>query len=184
MLVFLYMRTIAISDIHGCLHTFRYMLEFKLKLKPEDQLYLLGDFIDRGPDSKGVIDYILKLQAEGYQLHGLLGNHEEMLLTSFHDPIMRDVWERNGGMATLHSFGTMQAKGIDNQYIEFFRQLPLFIEAGDFLFVHAGLNFKKSDPLQDREGILWSRNWENRINYQWLDNRKIIYGHTPQKRET
>ena len=117
------MRKIAISDIHGCIRTFRYLLEEKIRLQPEDHLFLLGDFIDRGPNSKGVIDYILELQQSGYQLTCLLGNHEEMLLRSFTESLMRDVWESNGGMETMMSFGIRTAEEIPDLYMDFFTYL-------------------------------------------------------------
>ncbi len=177
------MRKIAISDIHACLKTFRYLLEEKVKLQPEDQLYLLGDYIDRGPDSKGVIDYILQLKEEGFQLHCLMGNHEELLLESMHDSGMREIWDRNGGMTTKRSFGVKAAHKIPEKYLDFFRQLKLYQQSDDYLFVHAGLDFTQADPLSDREGMLWSRNWEKDISYDWLGSRKIIYGHTPRAKE-
>ena len=74
------MRKIAISDIHGCLKTFKLMVEEQIVLSQKDELYLLGDFVDRGPNSKGVLDYIMSLQEAGYQLHCLRGNHEDMMV--------------------------------------------------------------------------------------------------------
>jgi len=71
------MRQIAISDIHGCARTFQALLD-KIQLSTNDQLYLLGDYIDRGPDSKGVIDTILGLINAGYRVQTLMGNHEKM----------------------------------------------------------------------------------------------------------
>ena len=76
----------AISDIHGCIATFKTLLD-KIKFSKEDELYLLGDYIDRGPDSKGVIDHIWYLQKSGYQVHCLRGNHENMLLQEVINPI-------------------------------------------------------------------------------------------------
>ena len=73
------MRRFAISDIHGCIKTFKTLVD-RIEFSKEDTLYLLGDYIDRGPDSKGVIDHIWKIQEEGYRVHCLRGNHEQMLL--------------------------------------------------------------------------------------------------------
>jgi serine/threonine protein phosphatase 1 len=176
------MRKIAISDIHGCIRTFRYLLEEKIRLQPEDHLFLLGDFIDRGPNSKGVIDYILELQQSGYQLTCLLGNHEEMLLRSFTESLMRDVWESNGGMETMMSFGVRTAEEIPDLYMDFFRELKLYHEEDNYIMVHAGLNLRDPNPFEDRETILWSRKWNQFMNYHWLDGRCILYGHTPHEK--
>lgn len=73
-------RTIAIADIHGCCRTFRRLLFDIVRLDKADTLYLLGDMIDRGPDSKGVIETILELHEEGYAIKPVRGNHEQMLL--------------------------------------------------------------------------------------------------------
>lgn len=177
------MRKIAISDIHGCLQTFQQLLEGEIALQPEDQLFLLGDYIDRGPDSKGVIDYIQQLQEEGYQLHCLRGNHEAMLMEAFTNRSMRNSWMRNGGVATLQSFGVQSLEEIPEPYLDFFSKLAYFKEVDDFLLVHAGLNFNRKNPLIDRESMLWARSWEQDINYPWLGNRVILYGHTPQKKQ-
>src|SRR5215218_1348691 len=94
----------AISDIHGCCKTFRYMVEEVLHLQASDQLFLLGDYIDRGPDSKGVIDFILELRAKGYRVETLMGNHEFMMLETWEDASYLPLWLRNGGDTTLASF--------------------------------------------------------------------------------
>ncbi len=73
-------RLFAIGDVHGCLHELKNLVEQKLKLRTDDKLVLLGDYIDRGPDSKGVIDYIMTLQKKGFDVVPLKGNHELMLL--------------------------------------------------------------------------------------------------------
>ena len=73
-------RIFAIGDIHGCSNTFKRLLLDKIKIRKSDIIYCLGDYIDRGIDSKGVIDFILELRAEGYTIYTLRGNHEQMML--------------------------------------------------------------------------------------------------------
>src|SRR5450759_5853294 len=97
----------AIADIHGCCKTFQALIE-KLQIKGSDHLYLLGDYIDRGLDSKGVLDTIMNL---GCKVVSLMGNHEDMWLRAsakMGDPVLCDaninVWMENGGQATLKSF--------------------------------------------------------------------------------
>ena len=72
------MNKFAISDIHGCAKNFKALLD-RISLSLGDELYLLGDYIDRGPDSKGVIDHVWQLQKTGHTVHCLCGNHEQRL---------------------------------------------------------------------------------------------------------
>ena len=96
------MRIIAISDIHGFNKTFHALLD-KVGLTKDDQLFILGDNIDRGPDSKGILDTIIKLQQDGYGIKCILGNHEEMMLKAHYNPSQSDLWLLNGGNTTLKS---------------------------------------------------------------------------------
>ncbi len=75
-------RKIVIGDIHGCNLTFNSLLFEHLNIYPEDEIFLFGDYIDRGPDSKGVINTILSLKENGYQISTLRGNHEQMMMES------------------------------------------------------------------------------------------------------
>ena len=170
----------AIGDIHGCSKTFNELLN-KIGLNDGDELYLLGDYIDRGPDSKGVIDTIFRLKESGYQVSCLRGNHEQMLLDALFigDNQDLDNWVNNGGKETLQSFDFKNAKIIPPQYVAFFEALPFYIETEDLILVHAGLNFKVKNPLKDLESMLWIRNWYSLIDTEWLNNRTIIHGHTP-----
>lgn len=174
------MRKIAISDIHGCNATFEALLQ-QVELTKEDQLFMLGDFIDRGPSSKQVFDTIFSLMNKGYQVQCLRGNHEEMLLWALEgDRYDLETFLRNGGDSTLTSFGVRHPSNIPSDYIEFIKQLPYWIEAESLIFVHAGLNFSsRSQPLEDTEQMLWIRSWYPKIDYQWLGNRYIVHGHTP-----
>lgn len=179
------MRKIAISDIHGCNRTFLALLE-KTGFSQGDELFLLGDYIDRGPDSKGVIDTILRLRAEGYSVRCIKGNHEEMLLKSWrlNDERSLSHWVRNGGDEALRSFGAARPSGIPPLYREFISKLPLYIEDGNHLLVHAGLNFTTpEDPLSLDYSMLWIRDWHTDVNYKWLGDRYIIHGHTPTRRK-
>ncbi|MBK7956987.1 MAG: serine/threonine protein phosphatase [Bacteroidetes bacterium] len=76
------LRTFIIGDIHGCCNTFQRLVLDEICIRKSDKIYCLGDYIDRGPYSKGVIDFILSLRKSGYHIHTLRGNHEQMLLNS------------------------------------------------------------------------------------------------------
>jgi serine/threonine protein phosphatase 1 len=168
------LRRIAISDIHGCLKTF-YALLLEIKFNKQDQLYLLGDYIDRGPDSKGVIDYIWQLQQAGYSIFCLRGNHEQMLI----DEINKTNNWYDGEPMTLNSFGVHKNEDIPTQYIQWMRQLGYFLEVDDYILVHAGLNFTLENPLEDFHEMLWIRYFQKDIRKEWLGKRIIIHGHTP-----
>jgi len=174
------MRKIAISDIHGCNATFAALLQ-QLELSKEDQLFLLGDFIDRGPSSKQVFDTIFILLDGGYQVQCLRGNHEEMLLWALNsNGYDLETFLRNGGEMTLASFGVRHPRDIPARYTDFISQLPYWIESGEYIFVHAGLDFSpRSRPFEDKEKMLWTRHWYPLIDYQWLGKRYIVHGHTP-----
>ena len=176
------MRKFVVSDIHGCVKTFRALLE-KIHFSKSDELYLLGDYIDRGPDSKGVIDTILQLKAQQYTLHCLKGNHEDGLLSGLKDREVFYDWLMWGGIQTLRSFKAHDPAEIPQKYLDFFQSLKLHLEVDEYILVHAGLNFYTDDPLSDQHSLIWIRNWYADIDYQWLGKRIIVHGHTPISRE-
>jgi serine/threonine protein phosphatase 1 len=172
------MRRFAISDIHGCLKSFQALLE-QIKFGKEDELYLLGDYIDRGPDSRGVIDHIWALQSADYKVICLKGNHEQMMLNALDSADSHKHWLQHGGLNTLSSFGTNKITNISSKYITWLRHLPHFHKLKHYILVHAGLNFKKEDPMSDTVSMLWIRQWYDCIDRAWLNGRTIIHGHTP-----
>ena len=106
------------GDIHGCLKTFEALLD-KCSPAIEDEIYLLGDYIDRGPDSRGVIDKILALQNSSYNVKPIIGNHEYMLLDSLSSMEGMMNWAMNGANSTLDSFAVSNAHEIDEKYLNF-----------------------------------------------------------------
>ena len=177
------MRRFAISDIHGCRATFEKMLTEVIDFQKEDTLYLLGDYIDRGPDSKGVFDVIMNLQEKGYQVHCLMGNHEDMLLRAFQSEMAADSWLMAGGDETLCSFGVEHWKDIPQKYIDFMENLSYYFELEDYLLVHAGFNFRYAEELndlyRDEFAMLWLRYWYKDIKPEIIEGRTIVHGHTP-----
>src|SRR3954452_10553358 len=85
-------RRFVIPDIHGCSRTFRRLVSEVIRLQAGDELYLLGDMIDRGPDSKGVLDFIFQMRHEGFTVKGVKGNHEEMCLRAEEGLEMMGLW--------------------------------------------------------------------------------------------
>lgn len=174
-------RRFVIADIHGCARTFRRLVTEVIGFGGNDELYLLGDMIDRGPDSKGVLDLILELRAKGFRVESVRGNHEEMCLhagDSFEDMVL---WMANGGQATLASFDADGPGNIPREYRLLLASLPYYIILDDFVLVHGSLNFWRSDPFADTEAMLWQRDCI--VDSSRIGGRRLIAGHTPVTRE-
>jgi serine/threonine protein phosphatase 1 len=174
-------RLFAISDIHGCFRPFYELVVNTIGLKKEDRLILLGDYIDRGSQSREVIDFIIDLKEKGFDILPLMGNHEAMLLESYNDPQMKYLWYMNSGEITLQSFGLKDVMEMDKLYIDFFSGLKYFEAIGNYLFVHAGFNNYDSDPFSDKMEMIW----ESRPHYEnpVLWGKTIIHGHRPKTLE-
>ncbi len=172
------MRKFVISDIHGCKKTFESLLA-KIDFGREDVLFVLGDMINKGPDSKGVVDVIMDKLQEGFIIHILRGNHESVFVESNEDQIQHDFFIRMGGENTLRSFGVKYYRELDIKYKYFFENLLPYVMTDKYILVHAGLNFSVKDPLTDEKSMLWIRNWYQDIRQVWLNGRFIVHGHTP-----
>jgi serine/threonine protein phosphatase 1 len=197
------MRVYAIGDLHGRAD----LLDVMLELIEEDDaerrpaqtvLIFLGDYIDRGPSSNEVIDRLTSGLPSQFKPVFLKGNHEDLLLTFLSDPYSGLIWLRNGGDATLLSYGI--APGLVNRafsldpsvlketafefqerlprgHQNFFTALKLFLRVQDYFFVHAGV--KPGIPLdrQATDDLLWIRD-------EFLDSPSdfgavVVHGHTP-----
>lgn len=168
----------AIGDIHGGAKTFRALLE-KINLQREDRVYLLGDYIDRGPNSRGVLNIILKLKDAGFDVRPIRGNHDDMLIRSIHND--HDEFSLNyvqvWGAKTLQSFGITSLKDLPERYIQFLQELPYLFEDGQFIFVHAGLDMSKDDPVTQTtlEFMIWGNG--GFISDNEIPGRIIVSGH-------
>jgi len=152
-------RVFIIGDIHGCSKTFKKLILKSISIQKSDKIYCLGDYVDRGPDSKGVVDFILRLRKKGYNIHTLRGNHEELLLNSVNDEKSFLHWIKNGGDKAIASFKIDTIKKLKPAYLKFFKRTKFYIETKDFILVHAGLNFATENPLRDKDALLWTRNF-------------------------
>lgn len=171
-------RTFIIGDIHGCCNTFQRLVLDEIRIRKSDKIYCLGDYIDRGPYSKGVIDFILSLRKSGYHIHTLRGNHEQMLLNSTKNEKAYAHWIRNGGDKTLESYSAHSIEEMEASHLDFFRHTQHYIRNTDFILAHAGLNFELANPFADKQSMLWIRNFPVDLNY--LDGKLLIHGHTYQ----
>lgn len=167
-------RLIAIGDIHGCYDQLRIIIEEKIKARHDDKIVLLGDYIDRGPEIRKTIDYIIRLKDDGLNLVTLRGNHEAMMLHAI-DTGDFSTWFWNGGESTHESLGIYQNGTSDTRYMRFFKDLSWYHEAGKYLFVHAGFN--DNNPFEDRHSMIWTRNeiYTNPL----VTDKIIVHGHTP-----
>ena len=171
-------RIFAVGDIHGCYKTFRKLIIEKIQIRKTDQIYCIGDYIDRGKRSKDVVDFILDLRHEGYHIHTLRGNHEQLMLDSIDTDKGFELWMANGADTTLSSFGVDAYEEMDDKYQQFFSRTKYHFQSGRYIFVHAGLNFDPPDIFKDREAMLWIR--DAYIDTEKLRSRIIIHGHTPK----
>jgi len=106
------MRTIAIGDIHGCLRALEALLD-EIQLRPDDRVVTIGDYVDRGPDSRNVIDYLIGYRSVlGDRLITLLGNHEILMLQARESVLQRNKWFSHGGLATMSSYTTVRKHGL------------------------------------------------------------------------
>lgn len=170
-------RRILITDIHACYHTFKYLLEEKVAFKREDHLYLLGDYINKGPYSRQVLDYLMQLQESGIQLQMLRGNHEQELLDLYDGAKSFDSFLSKGGASLLKNFEIQHPRELPEIYIRFCRELDYFIELPDYLLVHAGFDFSKQNPFIESEVMLSIRDYE--VNMNKTRGRPVLHGHTP-----
>lgn len=171
------MRTIVISDIHGCYNELKELM-ITLEVNGEynkntDKLIFLGDYIDRGENSRLVIEFIRNLQKDNDNVIALMGNHEDMLI-NYLDGV-DESWVWNGHLATLDSY-----EGFTKEFysdINWIRELPLYHEDEHFIYVHAGVDVNKNMEEQDRYTLLWTR--EKFINAPKEYYKQVIFGHTP-----
>lgn len=170
-------RLFAIGDIHGCFDSLKELVEIKIQLQKNDKFILLGDYIDRGDKSKEVVDFIMELQAQGFDIIPLMGNHEALLLDAFEDEKNISKWIQNGGDKTLKSFEISSLKNIDSKYIEYFKGLRYYYAFGDYLFVHAGFNDNVLNPFTDYYSMLWK--CKETYTNPLLSDKTIVHGHNP-----
>lgn len=138
-------RLIAIGDIHGCRTALEALLE-AIEPQKDDILVFLGDFVDRGPDSKGVIETLIGLRKQT-RVVGLLGNHEEMMLEVFRGDQPHHDWLRHGGIETLESYGFSGDLDIlPPGHEQFLDSLGDYFETDDYFFTHAA--YDPDTPLE------------------------------------
>lgn len=169
-------RTIAIGDIHGC-NTALATLVRSLKVQPDDTIIVLGDVIDRGPDSKQCIDMLLFLRTQCTLRH-IMGNHEEMMLDAMAGGDWAAAWPRYGGIEFLDSYGG-RFDLIPDAHLDFIRSGEPYIETETTIFTHATIQSEIPLDVQDKHWLRWSRiSPRCKPHYS---GKRIVCGHSAQQ---
>lgn len=189
------LRIYAIGDIHGCARMLDRMseaIEADIAERPADRIVeiFLGDYVDRGPDSAGVLTR-LAADVPGRERVRLMGNHEDVMIDALSDGNLMDRWLALGGDATLRSYGIepqdhahdpqaltpIAQSVIPQEHIAFLNNLALRHRIGDLLFVHAGIRPEVPVEQQDRHDLLWIR--EDFYDADGALPVYVVHGHTP-----
>jgi diadenosine tetraphosphatase ApaH/serine/threonine PP2A family protein phosphatase len=171
----------AIGDIHGSLHKLRDLM--MLCERHADgrtaSFIFLGDYIDRGPDSRGVVDALMDMQSrQPDRVIALKGNHEAVALEVVDGETEAELWLREGGTATLRSYDIDDARDLPDEHVAWLRSLPLCYDDGRRFFVHAGVDPEKPLGAQRDRDLIWIR--EPFLSDARDYGRLIVHGHTPQ----
>lgn len=174
------MRVLAIGDVHGTYDALR-ALTAAVNLTSDDLVVTLGDYVDRGPDSASVLDWLIERRQTG-QLVALLGNHERMMLDARTDPETLEYWRTYGGEATLDSYfrrgGEGELSDVPQSHWDFLEHgCRTWFETDSHFFVHA--NALPETPLEDQPEfvLLWEKLGDTSPHFS---GKTMICGHTPQ----
>lgn len=170
------MRRFVIGDIHGCSKALTTLLEL-IAPTADDEIVFLGDYVDRGPDSKGVVDQIIALQDQ-CNVVTLLGNHEIMLRGVALGGLDGEMWESCGGKATVTSYGGALSK-MSDAHRAFYRDLKPYYETAQEIFVHACYEYHLPMKEQTEEMMYWTH-LNHLMPPPHCSGKRVFVGHTPQ----
>jgi serine/threonine protein phosphatase 1 len=167
-------RIFAVGDVHGCDVALETLLE-RIQLTPQDRLIFLGDAIDRGPDSRRVVELILEV-GSSCRMDFVMGNHEQMLLDSLENPAVANSWLGWGGAETLDSYGG-DFDDIPEEHLDFFADALPYVETDADICVHA--NLEPGVPLEEQTGdwLRWQKISGRELPHE--SGKRIVCGHTP-----
>lgn len=181
------MGLIAVGDLHGCARTLGALID-ALAPTADDHLVFIGDYVDRGPDSRGVLDCLLELESRAAGGSGpactfLRGNHDQMMLDYVESGGRNLVlWRMNGGLSTIANYVTRAGDlDVPPAHLDFMRRTQILLETEEFVFVHAGLDpdltiaENVADP--DPRVALWTREHLDADLSLW--EKTVVCGHTP-----
>lgn len=166
-------RRIFIGDIHGHYDALIQLLD-AIAPNNEDDVYFVGDLIDRGPKSAQVVELV-----KNSDYRCILGNHEQMLLNILEQPDLpytfRQAWLYGGGQATLDSYGE---NGIPDDHYRWMKSLPIYLDLGDIWLVHAGVHPELPIVEQTTDHFCWIRDEFHYMKEPFFPKKLIITGHT------
>jgi len=169
-------RLIAIGDIHGCSTALRSLL-LAIDPRPGDTIVTLGDYVDRGPDSRGIVDQLIALR-ERTRLIPILGNHEEMMMQVIRGEQPYQAWLRFGGLETLESYGfSGDMKFLPPDHEAFFQSLVDFYVEDEFFFTHASYNPTLPFEEQPSDLLRW-HSLRDGVPAPHVSGKQVIVGHT------
>ncbi|HUS35134.1 MAG TPA: metallophosphoesterase family protein [Verrucomicrobiae bacterium] len=174
-------RTFAIGDIHGC-HIALVTLLDTVQPQPDDLVVFLGDYIDRGPGSREVVETLLGLDQK-FKVEFLRGNHEVMILDARYNFEKSVFWLSYGGKEAVQSYGAnpkaLWQSEIPKSHWNFFHQTRRFFETDETIFVHACLN-PELDMKDQSDDLLF---WEDfsQLRKEHISGKRVICGHTLQR---
>lgn len=170
------MRTLALGDVHGGRKALDRVLE-AARPGPDDVLIALGDYVDRGDDSAGVLDRLIEWESRCH-LVPLLGNHDRMMIQARRDPTDRDIWLRMGGDRALDSYPGGRLEDVPQAHWDFLDRCRLWYETNRFLFVHAHVDPALPMDRQEEKDLLWRHVSLARPH---VSGKPVICGHSSQK---
>lgn len=192
-------RVYAVGDIHGCYSLLQEALDKihrdmeKRSPVSDIKIIFLGDYIDRGPDSRKVIDEFIKDPQDGIERIYIKGNHEDTLLQFIEEPSVLDSWQQYGGLETLQSYGVdlrlvyqgnnfvrdAFLSALSEKHLKFYQGLKTSCIIGDYFFCHAGVKPGVSLDSQEDDDLMWIRN--EFLQYSGDHGKVVVHGHTPVK---
>jgi len=181
-------RLFAIGDIHGCADELAVMLK-AIAPRDGDTVVFVGDYVDRGPSARDVVDLVLDLKNTGAEIVTLKGNHEDMMLSFMGlEGHYGESFLFNGGAATLDSYGVREdaledvddvIERIPENHLDFYKNLSLSYLRPPYLFVHAGIRPTLQLEEQEAEDVLWIR--QEFIFNPHVAGAIVVFGHTPMR---
>ncbi|MBI4045426.1 MAG: serine/threonine protein phosphatase [Devosia nanyangense] len=166
-------KTFVVSDLHGRFDLFEAALARISTYCPQGTIVFTGDYVDRGPDSRRIIQALKAGPSEGWRWIALKGNHEEMMVRAEHDSRERERWLANGGLATLASYDG----AVPTEDLAWAAKLPIYFKDEHRIYVHAGVDPAMPVEEQDAATLLWLRYQPGSdIDYPGFH---IVHGHTP-----
>jgi len=174
-------KTLAIGDIHGARTALECLLDW-VAPAADDTLVTLGDYVDRGPDSKGTIELLISLQDQ-LDLIPLRGNHEVMLLQARHAPKLAEAWLECGGRETLASYGQATVEtiqSIPDSHWSFIGSTALYHQTPSHIFAHANIDPGLPLDQQEESTLLWDFLMPDRSRPRHISGKTLVCGHSPQ----